>query len=657
MNIKHFLSAAAALTMLAACSEYDPGMSGNVVDLTDDEIKTIKEYTENFVDRYGEMDPNHTWGFGDLAGTEDRGTRASDPESNEWVKVVTGKGQKKNAKGEPLYYDTHNGNQETTVSGTWVDWGAAGMHWEDFPVVPLYGGDVPIAFEIKAGVVVPGFPVKNYYLSSDYRLDETTQYDGTQLPANRQGWYHFRFANDTQERWFQSEEAILQYMRDNNISDGIIPLGDVATCNTLTDAEVADVYAEFSKEWHGTNPTIDLKSYFVQQVWRGNAQYPYWAQADQGNETPSGYMVGGNNMDYLVAYGAEYSAGDAEHFYNYNGSNFSNGQGGMMLIYNSNTKNFAYHNSWMDLNNTNPTGATMWDHFRLVELHGNYYVGFDFESMGVYDKDIERDYIYNDWIVKIIPGEGTIVFPDEEVITETVPEEQERTISRRIMCEDLGNTYDYDFNDLVFNVTYVGKEVRSKTTTTRKKKDTGEILSQTVTYTDWTVDGNGWAGTITLEASGGTLPIYIENFDGQKVECHEYMVGSNHANLKVGNKYNPINVGVNLNGVEPKSLPTVTGLQTANPDDINIFVYSNDGARADKQLLLPRSRDAQSDGSSKAPQKLCVPEGMRWLKENQQIEWVYDYFRNWVNNESSEYNFGGTMDWTTYGLKQTEKLY
>ena len=88
MNIKHFLSAAAALTMLAACSEYDPGESGNVVDLTDDEIKTIQEYTANFVERYGEMDLNHTWGFGELAETEEIGTRAVNVNRNQWDYAV-----------------------------------------------------------------------------------------------------------------------------------------------------------------------------------------------------------------------------------------------------------------------------------------------------------------------------------------------------------------------------------------------------------------------------------------------------------------------------------------------------------------------------------------------------------------------------------------
>ena len=403
MNIKHYLSAVAALGLLAACSEYDPGMSDQAIDLTDAEIETIEEYRANFIARYGEPAEGHTWGFGAKGSEDEMGTRASEPRSNEWVKVIKGKGQKKNANGEPLYYDSQNGNAETTESGASVSWGDQGMHWIDFQPVPLYNSDVPIAFEKHTGAVaIPGFPVQNYYLSSDYKTSETVQYEGTQLPENRQGWYHFRFANSNKEEWFPSEESILQYMRDNNINDGIIPLGDVASCNTLTDAEVADVYAEFSKEWHGTNPKIDLQSYFVQQIWKGTAEYTYTNQ-----DGTTGTVVGGDKMDYLVAYGENYSAGDAEHFYNFNGSNFSSGNGGMMLIYDSNTKNFAFHNSWM----ANSTAATMWDHFRLVELHGNYYVGFDFESIGEYDKNIPRDHIYNDWIVKIIPGEGTIENP------------------------------------------------------------------------------------------------------------------------------------------------------------------------------------------------------------------------------------------------------
>lgn len=629
MNIKHFLSAAAALTMLAACSDYDPGESANAIDLTDAEIKTIKEYTANFVNRYGEMDPNHTWGFGQLAGLDEMGTRQSEPNSNEWVTVIKGKGQKKNDDGEPLYYDSHNGNKETTVSGAWEDWGASGLHWVDYTPVPLYDGDVPIAFERHEGaVVIPGFPVQNYYLSAQYNTEpegdptKPVRYTETGTPEIHQGQYHIKFPNHEGEFWFDSEEAILQYMRDNHINETeVIPLGDVASCNTLTDAEVADVYAKFSEEWHGTNPTIDLKSYYVQQIWKGTATYTYKNQDDS-----NGTVVGGEKMDYLVAYGENYSAGDAEHFYNFNGSNFSSGDGGMMLIYDSNTKNFAYHNSWMDEKNTNPGASTMWDHYRLVELHGNYYVGFDFESIGEYDKNIPRDHIYNDWIVKIIPGEGTIDEPDERT----------HTLQRRVMCEDLGETDDFDFNDVVFDVKYTRKE---------RKDDSG----------NWVPVGDGtWTGQITLRASGGTLPIYIENFNGQKYECHEQMGGTKMSETL----YYPINVGTNSDK-DAVSLNPVSGLTDAqtDPDLINIYVYSNDGERAGNELKLPSNKGDQKFGEDLAPQKLCVPVGTRWMKERQQIEWTYDHFRDWVSDQNGEYNFGEAKDWTTYGLKDTSKLF
>ena len=619
MNIKHYLSAVAALGLLAACSEYDPGMSDQAIDLTDAEIETIEEYRANFIARYGEPAEGHTWGFGAKGSEDEMGTRASEPRSNEWVKVIKGKGQKKNANGEPLYYDSQNGNVETTVSGVWMDWGPQGMHWVDFTPVPLYDGDVPIAFEIQAGVVVPGFPVQNYYLSDQYNTESAgdptkpVRYPETGTPANRQGKYHIKFANHPEEYWFDSEEAILKYMRDNNINEGIIPLGDVAAINTLTDAEVADVYAEFSKEWHGTNPKIDLKSYFVQQIWKGTAEYTY---TNQGGST--GTVVGGDKMDYLVAYGENYSAGDAEHFYNFNGSNFSSGSGGMMLIYDSNTKNFAFHNSWM----ANSTAATMWDHFRLVELHGNYYVGFDFESIGEYDKNIPRDHIYNDWIVKIIPGEGTIENPGHKW--------------HRIMCEDLGATDDYDFNDLVYDVYFTGTN-------------------------------DQYTAHIKVLASGGTLPIYVGTYkENDAREAHQLLQSGNAQKLNGGKLYQPVNVsaGVTADPVEfefemkDASGNWLTGAAGTDPDYIPILVTSTDEHRqtasGKNTFVLPTVKD------NPVPQKICIDGNkidatkVRWMKERKQIETTYTLFDEWAvvgDKDNSDYHFGKPSDWTSHGLE------
>ena len=628
MNIKHYLSAMAALAMLAACSDYDPGMSENAVDLTDAEIETIQEYTANFVERYGEMDPNHTWGFGELAEMEEMGTRQSYPNSNQWVTVVRENVQKKDENGKPLY-QAHDGGETTQ------------QYDGDVELTPVYLYDYPVGFAIPDGVKVPGFPVENYYLSADYNKEsegdptKPVRYENTKTPANHQGQYHFKFANrqDLGEQWFDSEDAILTYMWENHITGEIIALGDVAEFNTLTDAEVADVYAEFSKEWHGTNPDINLDAYFVQQIWHGNATYPYWNQdkrTDAANKgvdyktlEPSGYVTGGNQMDYLAAYGADYTAGDAEHFYDFNNANYSYGESGMMLVKHTNTKNFAYHNSQAD--------KTWWNHYRLVNLHGNWYVGFDFESTMKgdtdYDKDIPRDYKYNDWIVKIIPGTGTIQ-----------PKERTNTIQRRIMCEDLGSTFDFDFNDLVFDVKYTREEKFENNAWVAKNSD------------------GKWDATITLQAVGGTLPIYITNFDEKEYDAHELMGGTKSSN----GTYSPVNVGTSATH-DPVTLKMVRVESTnTNPDNIVIRVTSPDkverGADKVTTMILPKSSGLQSFGENLAPQKICMPVDVRWTKEYQQIEWAYPHFAEWVASENGDAGFDNEHDWTRTDVDET-KLY
>lgn len=612
MNIKHYLSAAAALAMFAACSDYDPGMSENAVDLTDAEIETIQEYTANFVERYGEMDPNHTWGFGELAEMEEMGTRLSDVNSNEWVEYKIGRGQKKNANGEPLYKG--DGGTETTDPYYRNEDGSIRIGWDGKQEMraPIELYDHDRLYDLVAKVDIPGFPVHNYYLSEAYNTEnpgdptKPVRYSETQNPENYEGWYHCKVANDNSGReWFSSKEELIDYMYELGATE-VIPLGDVANFNTLADAEVADVYAEFSKKWEGTNPEIDLSSYFIQQIWKGTASYDY---VDQ-NGAP-GTQVGGDHMDYLVAWGEVVT--DNEHFHNYNLSNIANGAKSMMHVTESNTQNFAYKNSLQESSVADPV---KWNHYRLVELHGNYYVGFDFESIGEYDKNIPADHVYNDWIVKIVPGEGTINEPDEKT----------EIIERRIMCEDLGSTFDFDFNDLVFDVKYTRQLVKGENGWQPKETD------------------GKWDATITLQAVGGTLPIYITNFDGTEYDAHEKMGGT----ISESGTYSPVNVGTGSTH-DPVTLDMVRVAST-NPDNIVIRVTSPDkverGAYKVTTMILPSPSGRQSFGENLAPQKICMPVDVRWTKEYQQIEWAYPHFAEWVASQNGAAGFGNESDWT-----------
>ena len=532
MNIKHLFLAAASLGVFAACSDYDPGLSENVVDYTDEELELIQEYTANFVERYGDIDPNHTWGFGEL-GSEDEAlsTRGSSPEGNLW---------------ESLGYE-----------------------------IPA-----PITDRERAAVVEA-------------------------------------FRNHTQ-------------------SD--------------------------------TNP--QLTNFFVQQVYKGGWEYALvdhneadYTYPDNTEGNPN-YYISSEKMNHLhcgVARTGDqlYNEWDNgyDHIFDFNYGN-SDDYNGCMLMLNSATTDFYYDNSVDSKQHHEYIILTVTWTEEDGSQHSGAYVGFDFYANGENpNQQCERDWNFDDWIVKIIPGDGN----DYDIVTETKQVSRPKTVSARVMCEDLGTTNDFDFNDVVFDVTYTGNGNCTETTVTKKKKGTGEVVSTTTTYSDWTVDANGWTGQITLLASGGTLPIYVQNFNGQQFECHETLLGANNPNLKVGEKYNPINVGANVDGIESVTLSPVSGLTSTNPDNINIYVHApsseDRSASAQTTIVLPRAQGGQYEDVSAAPQKICVPSGTKWMKESQQIEWTHTYFRNWVNKENDEYNFGRSMDWTTQGLVKTNLLY
>lgn len=218
---------------------------------------------------------------------------------------------------------------------------------------------------------------------------------------------------------------------------GSVPKGDV------TQDEIDKVYQAFSVKTTETNDiNINWSDFFVQQVWKGTATY---------TAKNNGSVTGSNHMDYLTA-------GESDEHIN----NFNNGDGKIMLMQNSSTSRFGYYNS---------TDSKMHYEYLIKKIGDNYYVGFDFYANGSNsNQQVDRDYIYNDWIVKISPA----TYKN----------------AKRIIAEDLGSIGDFDFNDVVFDV------------------------AQT------TNSDNLPATVITVRAAGGTLPLSIKIGDTEK-EVHE----------------------------------------------------------------------------------------------------------------------------------------
>ena len=374
----------------------------------------------------------------------------------------------------------------------------------------------------------------------------------------------------------------------------------------ITDAERAAVVEAFRTHTvSDTNPR--LTNFFVQQVYKGGLQYAQvnysvedytYPDNTEGNHN---YYVSSNHMDHLhcgVARTGDqlYNEWDNgyDHIFDFNYGT-SNDYNGCMLMLNSATTDFYYHNSVDNI-----------DHHEYIILtvnwteadgsqHSGAYVGFDFYGTGENpNQQCERDWKFDDWIVKIIPGDGV-----------------EEPVWYRVMCEDLGNIYDFDFNDLVFDVYY-----------------TGEAPSFTA--------------HVRVQAAGGTMPIYLMYDQNEAYEAH-HLLGYDETNVA-------INVGTSRTaGWRDIEIPTTTD----NPNDIHIYVEKTAAENTKKTILLPAS--GVDVLVSKAPQKICIPNGntVRWLKEHQQIEWGYPYFSEWVQDENGQYGYSGATPWITTSVQDS----
>lgn len=171
----------------------------------------------------------------------------------------------------------------------------------------------------------------------------------------------------------------------------------------VTEEERAKVIEEFSKVRLNAvnNIIIDFENYWVQQVYTGEQTYTDGYGGNIG--------TGSSHMNHLLAYNNGYY----EHI-----NNFNNGSNntvytddvtkeqfiGTTLMTNMSCdilEQFGYHNSTDSKN-----------HFEYIvlEIDGYYYVGFDFYANGTQEypanknMDVDRDWVFNDWIIKITPA-------------------------------------------------------------------------------------------------------------------------------------------------------------------------------------------------------------------------------------------------------------
>ncbi len=413
-------------------------------------------------------------------------------------------------------------------------------------------------------------------------------------------------------------ETLYHYEVPGGLSDNTAPWGWSA--GDVTNYERAYVYWWFSTHLWPQTLSVNWSEFFIENVWgqpehsgfTGDYQDPgYTGTIGCGmdaltilkeGKSPTNAPTNPNYITDITT--AMTHAQDEPSSVFYEPINDYNSAGGekeqVMYVHDVSTKDFFYKE-------TRGQTKPFHNNWTIQYINGNYYLAFDYwcqkkDDNGFLQDDyslIKPDGFYNDWILKISSGTHKV-----------------DAYTRRIMCEDLGTTFDWDFNDLVFDVTiYSG---------------------------DYGNGNSGYYAQITLQAAGGTLPIYI----GQKDEAHEA-----HFLFGVDTTV-PVNVdaagGVRRPAVVfhlpiESSLVTTTQVEYTDKDGNKQtkYVYTIDYNKIPIYVTYKNDENGEAitvlqSEKGKVPQKFSCPNDTYWMKEFKNIKSGHPNFTKWVSGEITE---------------------
>ncbi len=394
----------------------------------------------------------------------------------------------------------------------------------------------------------------------------------------------------------------------------------------------ADITAEeraYVKNWFETHPGftegLNISNFYVQHVY-GEASKPYlvWYEAyDQNYKTnhpgaTSNYYRAdywdNGTIDYL-------SVGDGTNYTHLNDFNANDAGTQWKTIYmeNSSALSFKYHCSW---------SSEEFTYFKCAEIDvpgvgKGWYVGMCMygEKYDNGDRKInkeQKDLQYaDDWIVKVIPGNGSTISTDK--VTK-VYKKKTVMVHKWVFCEDLGSSSsnkDYDYNDLVFDAKIIDE------CKVLRDADGNESA-----YTD---DPNhSYYAEVTPLAAGGELMI---KFNALSSNIHQMFTPTAGDNVLI----NTCRFDQDI------PTPHIEAL-AGNTDKIS-FTSEYD-ANINNLVVIVRSSQVAYDLSAykgEAPHKICVPVGTRWAYERTDIKDAYTGFSSYVS--------GGAEPWGTTGVE------
>ncbi len=219
-------------------------------------------------------------------------------------------------------------------------------------------------------------------------------------------------------------------------------------------------------------------------------------------------------------------------------------------------------------------------------------------------------------------GEGDKDFNDLVVyLPQKVTPISLQSLGWTVACEDLGGTFDFDFNDVVFQVYHVS--------------------------------GNKWISVVPL-AAGGTLPAKLQiNRNDQwwdvSKEWHSHF-GATEDTYNSGEMINTCFNGANY---ERTVWPIKVNLSNSN---FSMAAYATglDNAGRFRLMVKHNGKTWESvnlPGKDERPQILVLPVDWRWPKELKRINTIYPTFGDWGDG----YSQGKTNNWVN-NIQNSEDL-
>jgi hypothetical protein len=351
-------------------------------------------------------------------------------------------------------------------------------------------------------------------------------------------------------------------------------------------APITQKEAEWVTKWFQNNPGLSeegkpWKNFYVQFVSGDqNNKKGIWHRYDQNRPANEGKpanwdeeFTDNGGMDKLHV-GATRDQASTDHLNDFNAK--TGGPWDIVYVENGSALQFGYHSSWGE-DSKAPNGDGYYWYFQMVELtvpgdcfsdgvaRKGWYVGLSLygKKYDNGDKELgfQRLQYAEDWILKVVPGEGEIV---------------DDSYDGRIIAEDLNagaEKSDFDFNDVVFDYKFVDASTMK----------------------------------IKLLAAGGTLPLRL-NGDDVNYEVHKLFGVSEKTMVNTG-------AGATKDPVEFEIKGSFT--QSLNGNDIKIEVKK--GADEDENggwIELTAKK-------AKAASKVRVDVDYEWCSERQDIDGKY----------------------------------